>query len=605
MVLALRVRLLGRVTASVEGPVEGATERSELDLGPPRQRALFATLAARAGELVSREEIVDAVWGMDTPATVESSVYTYVARLRRELEPGRATRAPSGVLLSDGSGYLLNLEPGSVDAARFERRLEEARRLRRDGTLPEALAGLEEALSLWHGTAFGGAAGPFADGERVRLGELRFTALEDRAEVLLELDRHAEVIGELSALVRKHPLRERLRRLLMVAYYRSGRQADALAEFRDVRTILVRELGLEPGAELRHCHELILRGERRPRAAEESQRFTVNVLRTTPAQLPRDVPAFTGRQAELCRLRAYASEAEADGEAGVILINGGPGVGKTALAVRLAHELADRYPDGQLHVDLRGFSGAPRPASAAEALRRLLGDASADPETYRSMMAGRRLLILLDNAEAAEQVRPLLPGTPSCMVIVTSRNRMSGLVARDGAHRLTLGTMPDGDAAKLLRRVLGEAGAPMLVDTLVEACAGLPVALRIAAERVLTGALDEFSGPDDLLKVLHTDDDGPSSVRTLFSWSYQALPEPAAHLFRALGRRREPEGSLPAAAAAAGVSLAAARFALDRLVSANLVEQAGTDRFRLHTLMHAYAKEVATNSPRPDGPPST
>ncbi|MGP3912310.1 BTAD domain-containing putative transcriptional regulator [Nonomuraea sp. 10N515B] len=583
MIHALRVRLLGRVTASLNG--------HDLDLGPPRQRTLFATLAARAGEPVSRKELVDAIWGMDAPPTVESSVYTYVARLRRGLEPDRASRAPSGLLLNDGSGYLLNLTPGNVDAARFEQRLEEARRLRRAGAPAEALAELEEALALWHGTAFGGAAGPFADAERVRLGELRFTAVEDRAEVLLALDRHPEVIGELSGLVKRHPLRERLRHLLMRAYYRSGRQADALAEFRDVRTLLVRELGLEPGDELRRCHELILRGD--------PLRQTVNVLGSAPAQLPRDVPAFTGREEELRRLRAYASEAEAGGETGLILIDGGPGVGKTALAVRLAHELAARYPDGQLHVDLRGFSGAP-PLSATEALRQLLGETPADPGSYRSLMAGRRLLVLLDNAESAEQVRPLLAGTRSCLMIVTSRNRLSGLVARDGARRLTLGAMPDGDAAELMRRIMGEPGRPALV----EACAGLPVALRIAAERVLMGALNEFSGPDDLLKVLHADDDDPSSVRTLFSWSYRALPRYAQQMFHALGRHAEREVSLDTAARAAGLLVEQAGLALDRLASAHLVEKAGRDRFRLHGLMHAYAKELATNKPRPEGPPS-
>ncbi|MGI5288134.1 BTAD domain-containing putative transcriptional regulator [Nonomuraea polychroma] len=595
MIRALQVRLLGRVVASVDG--------HELDLGPPRQRALLAALAARAGKPVSREEIVDAIWGVDAPATVESSVYTYVARLRRALEPGRALRARSGLLRNDGSGYLLDLEPDNVDAARFELRLEQARRLRRTGWLREALTELEEALSLWHGAAFSGAVGPFADAERIRLGELRFTAVEDRAEVLLELDRHQEVIGELSGLVKRHPLRERLRHLLMIAYCRSGRRADALAEFRDVRTALVREVGLEPSDDLRRCHELILRGERPRAAAGEAKAHPPNVRRTPPAQLPRNVPAFTGREAELRRMRADLSEAAANGEAAVLLINGGPGVGKTALAVRLAHELTGRYPDGQLYVDLRGFSEK-HPISSTEALRLLLGEAPVDPRDYRSLMAGKRQLILLDNAESAEQVRPLLPGTPSSLVIVTSRNRMSGLVARDGARRLTLGAMPDGEAAELLRGIMGAPDRPALVEALVEACAGLPIALRIAAERVLTGALNDVSDAEDLLKSLHADDDDPSSVRTLFSWSHRALPEHAARMFRVLGLREGREVSVPAAAVAAGVRPESARLALDRLASAHLVEKAGGDRFRLHGLMHAYAKEVAMNRSRPDGLPS-
>jgi DNA-binding SARP family transcriptional activator len=600
--------LLGSVRASGDG--------GDVDLGSPRQKALFAVLAARARQVVSREELIDAVWGANHPVTVESSVYTYVARLRRRLEPRRPSRAPSDLLVHVGPGYSLQLDPCQVDVHVFEDQLERARQLGGSSAVRE----LDAALALWNGTAFGGAVGPFAEAERTRLAELQFTAMEERIAILLELGRHAEVVGELTELVRRYPLRERLRYLRMVAFFRSGRRVDALADFRDVRALLIRELGIEPSDDLQRCHQQILRNDPAllaTSAEPEPGEPPIEIGAAAPAQLPRVVPPFTGRRTELEQLHALVAEAEAQHEAAIVLINGAPGVGKTALAVRFAHELAHRFGDGQLFLNLNGFSESGRPTPPVEALNHLvsaLGGApvpddpgSVDLERqagrYRTMVSSKRLLIVLDNAESAAQIRPLLPGGRSCVVLVTSRNRLSGLAARDGAQRMTLRGMPRDDGMTLMRRIIGPSVGPTDAAGLAEAvraCCGLPVALRIAAERIVTSAglacadsIQELVDGQNLLDRLDADGDSSSSIRSLFSWSYRALPMEAARMFRILGLHGGAEISLAAAAAMLDASANCARQSLYALVCAHLLEEAGPDRYRCHELMHAYASELA------------
>ncbi|SDH94173.1 DNA-binding transcriptional activator of the SARP family [Sinosporangium album] len=675
MALNMSVGLLGPVVASVVAPIMWR----EIELGPPRQRALFAVLAMHARRVVSREELVEAVWGLNPPATVDSSIYTYVARLRRKLEPLRANRAPSEILISAAAGYMLQIDPAQVDVRTFEHKVEHARRLRAAGRLDRMVAELDSALRLWRGAALAGTAGPFADVERARLHELRFAAVEERIGALIDMSRHAEVVGELSGLVRRYPLRQRIRSLLMVAYHQSGRTAEALAEFRDVRHRMIQELGIEPSDELQSCHTRILRGdlaaprrtyampaEERPSRAGSAEERPASAMPAAgqpvyaapvaegpaytmvaeerpvhasaayarpagarsygrpadrpagfpgaaPAQLQRRVPGFTGRSAELEHLRRLVARADSSTESEAILITGSPGVGKSALAVQIAHEIAHRFPDGQLHLNVGGLPGASTPTTV-EALRHLLApfghqpswpaDQEREAARYRSLMAGRRVLIVLDNVESADQVRPLLPGTGSCLVFVTGRTRLSGLVARDGARQMTLDVMPEADAVTLLREVIGSRSADLdqaALRGLAAACGHLPLALRAAAHRVAIGSctVDELVRSGDLLTYLDVAGDELSSPRASFSRSYAALRPDEARLFRLLGLYDGAHLDLLSVSAVADTYLDRARLLVDGLLNAHLLEEDGAGRLSMHRLMRGYAKErsLAEDSP--------
>ncbi|GAB3802723.1 AfsR/SARP family transcriptional regulator [Micromonospora zhanjiangensis] len=552
---------------------------------------------------------------------MDSSIYTYVARLRRILEPGRPLRAPSTLLAHHGAGYALHLGTDQVDALMFDDQLEHARHLAATGQFCAAVAELDTALALWKGPALGGAVGPFAEAARLRLTEQRFSARQERAECLLNLGRPADVIAELSELVRWQPLRERLRQLRMIAFYRLGRRADALAEFREIRCLLITELGIEPSDDLQRCHQQILRSDPDLDALPVGRRYLDGsvdppVVPAAPAQLPRDTPGFTGRAAELQRLHALVQEAEAAGDAAVIMIDGGPATGKSALAVHLAHEVSGRFPDGHLYLDLAGTG---QPASVGSAVARLmadLGDHRALPATadrqaamFRSAVWGRRMLIVLDDAASTAQVRALLPGSPSCVVLVTSRAKLSGLAAREGAGGITLGPMPTDDAVSLVRHSLGldenDHTDDPVIRELVRACSRLPLALRVAAERVLsqpgrpvTEAIRELLDRESPLDRVESSDPA-SSIRAVFATSYAALPGPAAELLRLLGVHGGTEISLAAVSAMANIHPTRSRSLLHTLVEARLIDHAGPDRFRLTGLMHAYAAERAITEDAP------
>ncbi|MEU7477338.1 BTAD domain-containing putative transcriptional regulator [Lentzea sp. NPDC042327] len=590
----LRVSLLGALAATVAG--------QELTLGPPRQRAVLAVLALRANHVVSRSELIDAVWGDEPPASADNGIHTYVAGLRRLFEPGRASRAPSSVLLSTDTGYLLRLPADANDVAMFRAHLDEAGRLRREPAA--AIRAFDAALGLWRGVALEGVPGPFAAVERARLTELRLTAVEQRAALMLSVGREAEVAAELTTLINAHPLRERLHGLLMSALYRGGRQAEALAVFADLRRLLVEELGIEPGPELRQLHEQLLVGRHEPQPEPVAPALV-------PVQLPHEIRDFTGRAKELAKLAEVVPH---DHNPALVAITGTGGVGKTALAVRFAHQVAERFPDGQLHVDLRGFDASSPPVQPAAALHQLLQSLGVPPERipedlpaksalYRSVLAGKRVLVLLDNARLAEQVRPLLPGRSSSMVLVTSRNHLGGLVARDGAHPVTLSTLTRDEALALLTSAVGPdrvAAEPEAAARLVELCGHLPLAVRIAAERVVTRphlTLADLAGDladeRDRLNVLATGDDEDTAVRAAFSWSYLALKPDAARMFRLIGLHPGAEISLAAAAALAGVPSSRARTLLDVLAGGHMLEEVARGRFRLHDLLRLYATELS------------
>ncbi|USX51647.1 BTAD domain-containing putative transcriptional regulator [Lentzea sp. HUAS12] len=590
----LRVSLLGALAASVDG--------EELALGPPRQRAVLAVLALRANHVVSRSELIDAVWGEDPPASADNGIHTYVAGLRRLFEPERASRAPSSVLLSTDAGYLLRLSSRGSDAAVFRAHLDEAGRLRSEPL--QAIRAFDAALGLWRGIALDGVPGPFAAVERARLAELRLTAVEQRAALMLTVGREAEVAGELTTLVSAHPLRERLHGLLMSALYRGGRQAEALAVYTDLRRLLIEELGIEPGPELRQLHEQVLVGRHDPQPEPVAPALV-------PVQLPHEIRDFTGREKELAKLSEVVPQ---DHSPVLVAITGTGGVGKTALAVRFAHQVASRFPDGQLHVDLRGFDSSAPPVQPGTALHQLLQslgvpseripeDLPAKSALYRSVLAGKRVLVLLDNARLAEQVRPLLPGRSTSMVLVTSRNHLGGLVARDGAHSLTLSTLTRDEGLTLLTSAVGAdrvAAEPAAAAKLVELCGHLPLAVRIAAERVVTRphlTLADLAGDladeRDRLNVLATGDDEDTAVRAAFSWSYLALKPDAARVFRLIGLHPGAEISLGAVAALAGVPVSRARTLLDVLAGGHVLEEVARGRFRLHDLLRLYATELS------------
>jgi len=652
----------------VLGPVMAWYDDQELPVGQPRQQAVLGILAMRANRVISRGELVDAVWGQDPPASAEGGIYTYVAGLRRVIEPNRSLRGPGRVLVSSGAGYVLHLVPGQPDAVAFEQGLGRARQLRKAGDAAGAVVVLDSALSLWRGIAFAGVPGPFAETERVRLGELRSAAAEERADVLLSLGRHEEVVPDLTAMVADHPLRERMRGLLMIALYRCGRHAEALRVFAEGRRVLAEELGIDPGSDLSRIHQQVLTadpalavpedpavvtldgeaagagpapdgGQRRPRPEDRST--------PVPAQLPLDAPVFSGRRAELSILRATlparsdpgeaaAPEGAAGTEAGqqdfdpstsssqtvpIVVISGTAGTGKTALAVRFGHQVARRFPGGQLYVNLRGLDPSTPPMEPAEALRffldalgvpphRIPPDTEGRSALFRSLLDHRQMLVVLDNARNVAQVRPLLPGAPGSLVVVTSRNELTGLVAAEGAVLLTLDVLSHAEAYEMLARRLGQdraAAEPAAADEIIAACARLPLALGIAVGRAagrpkrplteLAAELHDARGRLDALEA----GDAATNVRAVLSWSYDQLSEPAARMFRLLGVHPGPDISLSAAASLAGLPRADAGAALRELARTHMVAEHLPARFTFHDLLRAYAADQAERiDPEPE-----
>jgi DNA-binding SARP family transcriptional activator/tetratricopeptide (TPR) repeat protein len=674
-----KVREAVVLRVGVLGPVTAWYGQDELHVGQPRQQAVLAILAMRANRVISRGELVDAVWGQDPPASAEGGIYTYVAGLRRIIEPGRSLRGPGRVLVSTGAGYVLHLVPGQPDAVAFEQQLARARQRRKNGELTGAVTALEGALGLWRGVAFAGVPGPFAEAERARLAELRSTAAEERADVLLALGRHSEIVPDLTAMVADHPLRERMRGLLMIALYRCGRPADALRVFADGRRVLADELGIDPGSDLSRIHQqvltsdpaLSLRGGPNPRPGHRQQAGPYGAAAAgrarrqgatpgprgsdgssldapqagsgpgtgsgpggtlswaggspgapvgrgfpVPAQLPLDAQGFSGRQDELATLHAMlppATPAAADQPVPVVIVSGTAGVGKTALAVHFGRQVAKRFPDGQLYVNLRGPDPGTAPVEAGEALRffldafgvppyRIVASAEERAALYRSLVDGKRMLIVLDNASNAAQVRPLLPGSPGCLVVVTSRNQMAGLVAAEGAALVTLDVLSRDEAYEMLARRLGRervAAEPEAADEIIGACARLPLALSIAvgraagrAKRPLAELAAELRDARSRLDALE-EGDPATDVRAVLSWSYDQLSPSAARMFRLLGLHPGPDISLSAAASLAGISRAEAGTALRELTRTHMVAERLPGRFTFHDLLRVYAAEQA------------
>jgi tetratricopeptide (TPR) repeat protein len=518
------------------------------------------------------------------------------------------------------AGYVLGVPPGALDLDAFERQVDAARKARAAGDLASAAEALRSALGLWRGPLCDGLASPFLDAQRDRLEERRISIIEECIELDLAIGDRDDVVSELRQLVTEHPFRERMHGLLMLALYRSGRRADALAAFQDARSLLREELGVEPAEALQRLHQQILSadpelGSRAYQPKPSGVGSPVGTRLPAPAQLPHSVAGFSGRQAEIDWLNGLLPD-ESDGAGGTVVITalaGTAGVGKTALAVHWAHQIRDRFPDGQLYVNLRGFDPAGPAMEPNDAIRAFLDALAVPPERipvdlgeqaalYRTMVSGRRILIVLDNARDAAQVRPLLPGTPTSLVLVTSRNQLLSLVAADGAKLLEIDLLPPDEARTLLasrlgmKRVVGEPGA---VDEIVDACAGLPLALSIVSARAavnprlslaeLAEELRETRGGLDGLNV----GDKQTDVRDVFSWSYHALSAPAGRLFRLLAVHAGPDIGAFAAASLAGIPVAQARTSLAELTSAHLLTERSRGRFAFHDLLRAYARELA------------
>jgi DNA-binding SARP family transcriptional activator len=570
-----------------------------------KQRALLAALLLNAGRAVSLDELAEALWGPDPPPSARVTIQNYVMRLRKALGDTGTSRI--GTL---PSGYAIQADASELDVARFEDLLSAARAAAREERWQDAADQARSAVSLWRGDPLADVGSELlADREVPRLAEMRLQALETRIDADLHLGCHADVITELRRLVARDPLRERLHAQLMLALYRDGRQAEALAAYQRARQVLVEELGAEPGAGLRELHQQILTGD--AALALPARPAARPALATPPRELPSGVPHFTGREDALAALTELLRQSA--GTMAVSAISGTAGVGKTALAVHWAHQVADSFPDGQLYVNLRGYDPSGIPLPSAEAIRGFL-DALGVPATripaapqaqaglYRSLLSGRRVLILLDNARDAAQVRPLLPGSDGCLVLVTSRSQLTGLAAADGARLLTVDELTHVEALALLSRRLGaervgaEPGAAAELTTL---CARLPLALNIAAARAaarpnhpLASVAAALRGERDRLDAFDTGEPA-SSARTVFSWSYRNLSQPAARMFRLLGLHPGPDLTVAAAASLAGLPADQANRCLAELTATHLVAEPVPGRFSFHDLLRAYAGEQA------------
>ena len=621
----MRFRLLG--------PLEIRSEEEDWrGIGAPKWRSVLAALLIKAGQIVPADVLINEVWQDAPPAKAGNLISIYVLRLRRLLGDTNGT-----LLVTRAPGYLLRLVPGDTDAQVFEALVREGGRAYAAGHPEQAAAQLAEALALWHGS-------PLADvpsttlieTEAERLAELRLDAAELRIKAELACGGHAQVIPELRRLLADHALRENLWLMLMQALDGAGRHAEALEAYGQARSVMAEELGVDPGAELRRYYaELLAKdealtkdagdapgsisagtisasaGPSAPAAAAESPRPV-----PVPAQLPADVADFTGREDQVKHLSDLLASGGLDADPGAVriaLVAGSGGLGKTSLAVHAAHRVRASFPDGQLYVDLLGAT--PQPLPPADVLARFLRDLGVDGRDipaddderaarYRTVLDGHRMLIVLDNARDAAQVRPLLPGTASSAVLITTRSRMPDLAS---TKLVDLNVLDDDEALTLFTRVVGDERAsaePEATAELLLACAGLPLAIRICAARLNTrsgwtiGAMarrlrDEHRRLDEMRA-------GDMAVRASFQVSFASLPAAIqpdgiapADAFRMLGLWQGPSISSAAAAALFGSPEYQAEDVLETLVDVHLLESTSSDRYKFHDLLRVYSSERA------------
>ncbi|MCS0604416.1 tetratricopeptide repeat protein [Streptomyces sp. LP11] len=610
---------------AVLGPVRAWYGVEEVNLGSPQQRVTTAVLLLRRSYPVPTGELLEAVWGERPPRSAVNQLHIHVHKLRRAMERAGG-RSP--LIESVPGGYRLPLPSGAVDVEVFQEKVARALRTR-PSEAGQAIVLLREALALWQGDALADLPGNWARAQRVRLDQLRLEARENLFRRCLENGSHRDVVAEAPDVIARYPLDERFREIHMLALYRAGQRAAALAAYTDARKLLSAELGVGPGPALRTLHERILRGDTgllAPEPVEHTGTGTAEPSPTTPsphsspaphparvpapAQLPHDLPVFSGRHQELDELIQSARTGRRQGAGAVVcVVAGAAGVGKTTLAVHAAHRLAEDYPDGQLHLDLHGFDAHESPISPRRALRlvleafgvsgdRLPEDATARAALYRGLLADRRVLLLLDNARDARQIRPLLPPSPGSLVLTTSRDQLTALVVRDGAHHLRLEALAPAAAHALLTRRLGAARVdadPAATRLVIERSAGLPLALALVAARAttcrvpsLTVLADELRAADATLDALG-DADSTLDVRSVFSWSYDALSHEAARLYRLTALAPGTGCSHTALAALAGLPRTHVRPLVHELTAAHLMDEPDPGRFVSHDLLREYA----------------
>jgi DNA-binding SARP family transcriptional activator len=599
--VAVEFRVLGQIEALVNGQA--------LEVGHARQQSVLAVLLIEANCVVAVDQLVDRIWDTaPAPKDPRSVLRTYLWRLRRALAV-----AGGIALVRHAPGYKLVVEERHVDVHRFRGLLAQAKTASDDD---QAAALIEQALGLWRGEPFAGLDFPWVNNTRQNLLLLRQTACLDLNDIHLRQGRHASLLAGLMGQAAEHSLDERIAGQLMLALYRSGRQADALGHYQRIRRQLADELGADPGHGLQELHQRILNAD--PALAAPVSNLAAS--QTRPAMVPHQLPAaprlFAGRERDLGKLTRMLNEQADSGNAMTIFaICGAAGIGKTWLALQWAHQHADRFPDGQLYIDLRGIGRSGKPMTPQSAVRGFLdalgvaalavpAGLNAQVGLYRSLLADKRMLIVLDNARHPWQVAPLLPGSPTCTTLVTSRRRLTGLVTGHGAVPVDLGPLDDDEARNLLIRHFGKDRAwaePDAVSALVEYCAGLPLALSIMAARAmthpglpLTALADELRDASTRLDALETAD-MTASLRTSLSWSYDALAPAAARALCLLALAPGPDIGLPAAATLFAQPIATTRALLRGLDHASLLQEHTAGRYRMHDLVRLYARDRAAH----------
>jgi DNA-binding SARP family transcriptional activator/tetratricopeptide (TPR) repeat protein len=588
--VATVLRILGEVTAEVDG--------EPVDLGAPRQRCVLAALAVDAGRAVPIDRLAQRVWGVDVARRAPATLHSYISRLRRAL-----SGADGVAIVRRSGGYALVVDAGEpfVDIHRFRGLC-----LQAHGDEVRAAQSLTEALALWRGEALTGLDGEWAEEERDRLRQECLAAKHDLVDARLRAGEGQALVAELSARTAQHPTDERIAGQYMLALHRTGRTADALAHYRQVRTRFIEEFGTEPGADLQERHRQVLAAD--PALARA---FAGTAAEPVPRQLPAAPVPFVGRRDELDRLDA----AEATETAVIFAIAGTGGVGKTWLALHWAHRNLSRFPDGQLFVDLHGFSPEGPPMEPAVAVRgflhalgvhpgRLPVEPHAQAALFRSVVADMRMLVVLDNAADTTQIAPLLPGGGTCTVVVTSRCRLPGLITGHGAQHVPLGFLPDAEARALLTERLGAVRARQelaAMNDLVGLCGGFPLALSIIAGHACTRpqlSLTTLAGELRALGLAVLEDSDPaSSLPTVLSWSRRRLTPAQDRLFALLGIAPGADIGLSCAANLAGIPIPGTRALLRGLEQVSLITQDSSGRYGMHNLVRAYATDTARDLP--------